>query len=521
MGKRKEIFWEFLYYVFDSILIPLVRSTFHVTESSAQKNRLFYFRHDTWRFLTEPAITELKHTLYEEVPDAKAKLLLDARNLGFSQMRMLPKASGFRPIVNLRWRMTVVRSGKVQLGKSINSRLSPVFHMLDLERRRQPERLGSSLFSPDDMFSRLRDFRSHLAQQGLRGKRLYFAKLDVKSCFDTIPQASVLKLVEQIIQESEYQIASHAAIKPMRSYYYRKEESSRVRPTRKFISIARTSNDAARFDEWLNNGQNLQQKDTVYVEAAVRQRQKSGPLLDLLEDHLQNNIIKIGKKFFRQQAGIPQGSVVSSLLCNLFYAKLEQEHLTFLSDGKSLLLRLIDDFLVITTNIEIAKRFIQVMHAGIRDFGVEVNIAKSLTNFACDLDRRSVPRVSSDTKAFPYCGNLIDMKTLNITKDREGGRATALADSLTVDLHKTPGRVFYRKALTSFKMQCHKMLVDTSYNSLMTVLCAIYQNFTATAMKIYRYSKCMLGPTRPHLDLTIGESTLYPPLLASRRTNPL
>lgn len=39
--KRKEIFLELLYYVFDSILIPLIRFNFHVTESSTHQNRLF------------------------------------------------------------------------------------------------------------------------------------------------------------------------------------------------------------------------------------------------------------------------------------------------------------------------------------------------------------------------------------------------------------------------------------------------------------------------------------------------
>src|SRR3954470_9240094 len=58
--KRQEMFMEFVYWVFDSFLIPLVRSNFHVTESNVHRNRLFYFRHDVWRMLTEPSLSNLK-----------------------------------------------------------------------------------------------------------------------------------------------------------------------------------------------------------------------------------------------------------------------------------------------------------------------------------------------------------------------------------------------------------------------------------------------------------------------------
>ena len=59
MRKRTEILQELLSYVFDSILIPLLRSNFHITESSAHRHRLFYFRHDVWKALTESSLSVL------------------------------------------------------------------------------------------------------------------------------------------------------------------------------------------------------------------------------------------------------------------------------------------------------------------------------------------------------------------------------------------------------------------------------------------------------------------------------
>lgn len=131
--KRFEIFHEFLYYLFDSLLIPLIRSNFYVTESSAHRYRLFFFRHDVWRSVAEPAMASLKAKMFEEVKLEDALRILDSRRLGFSQVRLLPKGPAVRPIMNLR-RRTLVKGDRKMLGSSINTILGPISHMLKLEK---------------------------------------------------------------------------------------------------------------------------------------------------------------------------------------------------------------------------------------------------------------------------------------------------------------------------------------------------------------------------------------------------
>ena len=131
-SKRLEIFHEFIYYLFDSLLIPLIRSNFHVTESNVHRYRLFYFRHDVWKSLAEPALTTLKTSMFEELHAQKATRILDTRKLGFSHIRLLPKEKGIRPIMNLRRR--AVKKGTAYLGSSINSILAPVHNVLSYEK---------------------------------------------------------------------------------------------------------------------------------------------------------------------------------------------------------------------------------------------------------------------------------------------------------------------------------------------------------------------------------------------------
>lgn len=75
----------------------------------------------------------LKTTMFEEVKLDEAQRILDSRRLGFSQVRLLPKGLGMRPIMNLR-RRTLLKGSKKLLGPSINTILGPISSMLKLEK---------------------------------------------------------------------------------------------------------------------------------------------------------------------------------------------------------------------------------------------------------------------------------------------------------------------------------------------------------------------------------------------------
>ena len=260
---------------------------------------------------------------------------------------------------------------------------------------------------------------------------LYFAKVDVQSAFDTIPQAAVLQLISSLPSESEYRISRHVEVKPGHDYREVADAHQLFKPIRKWVALAKSPNDFQSFDEELENDLAVGRKHTIFIENVVNQFRDTDGLMSLLAEHVQRNMVKIGRRFYRQKEGIPQGSVLSSLLCNYFYADLEARHLPFLADGSSLLLRLIDDFLLITTDRTHAKRFLQVMHDGLPAYGVRVNSDKSLTNFEVAINGKKIQRLVGPG-AFPYCGSFINTKTLDITRDRE--RRKEIGRCLSYDL---------------------------------------------------------------------------------------
>ncbi|EFY88706.1 telomerase reverse transcriptase, putative [Metarhizium acridum CQMa 102] len=352
MNKRCELFYEFLYYVFDSLLIPLIQTNYYVTESNTHRYQVFYFHHDVWRRIAEPTLSFMKSDMFEEMTVTTAYEILDSRRLGFSHIRLLPKGHKLRPIMNLRRRQPS-RTGAKILKSSINSILGPVYTALKFEKMTNPQRLASTLFSVSDMYAKLKMFKRRLPSGS---SQLFFAKVDVQSAFDTIPQDAIIQLMKSIPSQQKYTITKHAEVQP---------------GERAMIGPEKTATKAIR--RW---------------HASVLTRDKQ-PFVDRLRHGLAN---------------------------------LERKHLGFLLEPDCLLMRLIDDFLLITLDKNKAVRFVETMHHGVPEYGVEVSPGKTLVNFDMRIDGKPVCKAA--TTEFPYCGTRINDRSLDITRDGEAGAAS-------------------------------------------------------------------------------------------------
>ncbi|KAF4455059.1 telomerase reverse transcriptase [Fusarium austroafricanum] len=488
-AKRLEIFHEFIYFVFDSLLMPLIRNNFYVTESNTHRYQVFYFRHEVWRQIAEPAMAGLRADMFDEVKLDEALQVLRSRKLGFSQIRLLPKGNKLRPIMNLR-RRVMTRGASNKLGRSINTILGPVHSLLKLEKRINPSKLGSTMFSVSDIYTRLKLFKKSLSSNH---DKLFLVKVDVKAAFDTIPQEAVVKLMDSVPSQAKYTIMKHAEVKPGEQAVVDGIKSL-PKAIRRWHATALSEKENPGFITRIENDLAAKKKNTVFVGSALRSTQNVGELMHLLKEHVEHNIVKVGKKYYRQKVGIPQGSVLSSFLCNYFYADLEEKHLSFLNSADCLLLRLIDDFLLVTLDRDKAIQFVNAMHRGFPEYGVAVNPAKTMANFDMLYDGIPVQKADNE-KGFPYCGTTIDCRTLDIAKDRERDANTDVSASLTVDFGRTPGQNFQRKVLNAFKIQSHLMFYDTSHNSIRTVLASLRGAFVETASKMWAYLRC-LGQTK-------------------------
>ena len=267
------------------------------------------------------------------------------------------------------------------------------------------------------MYTRLKEFRQSLGPP--RSRHFFFAKVDVQSAFDTIPQDAIIQLMKSVPSQKQYTITKHAEVQPGERSNITELPMTATKPIRRWHASALPSGKQLAFTDRLENGLAHKRKNTIFIDGVAQRRYDVNALLDLLSDHVRRNLVKVGKRYYRQKQGIPQGSVLSSFLCNYFYADLEAKHLAFLQAPDCLLMRLIDDFLLITLDKAKAVRFVESMHRGVPEYGVQVSQKKTLVNFDMELGGEPVCKSTSED-GFPYCGTKINDKTLAISKDGLG-----------------------------------------------------------------------------------------------------
>lgn len=487
--KRTQLLNEFVYFVFDSLLVPLIATNFYVTESGVHRNRLFFFRHDVWNRLCLPT---LHHIRLETLVPVSVKQMqkVGQTSLGYSTVRFLPKADGVRMIANLRRRITRSKNGKTFLGQSVNSQLSPLFSILNDERQRAGDVFKQCTFSVEDLHDKLRNFQARIRKSNQ--STLFFAKVDIQSAFDSIPQSKLLHLVQALIQHDSYTINKYAECRVFGSH---EQRSTSVR----FLKDAAPAGEYTSLTRFVSAGS--RKTGAVYNDIDQVRFVSNAQALALLNEHIRANIVRVGRKYYRQSQGIAQGSVLSSLLCTMFYNSFQESRLHFLQPETAILLRLLDDFLLITTDRTEASKFVEAMKVGDKAYGICINPQKSLVNFDMVLSGMQIPKLT-ESDWFPFCGLLINTNTLEISKNRVR-KDNVIANTLTVDKDISVGKRLTRRILSSLRIQLQRILLDQAQNSRERVLQTVGECFMETTMKLHQYILNMQALKRPSQRLLI------------------
>jgi len=159
----------------------------------------------------------------------------------------------------------------------------------------------------------------------------------------------------------------------------------------------------------------------------------------MINDVVLSNLVKTPYGLVRQTRGVPQGSILSSMLCNLYFGTFDGEKNSWkeLDDGVDLLLRLVDDYCLLTPDAARAQRFVATMHSKDEEWGAEVNVDKTKTS------------LNQQDCWVPWCGILFHFpsgrlrvnfeKTLNNVavpiESSRGGLARMMRAALGVKLH--------------------------------------------------------------------------------------
>ncbi|OWK02142.1 TERT, partial [Cervus elaphus hippelaphus] len=202
--RREAILGRFLCWLMGAYVVELLRGFFYVTETTFQKNRLFFFRKRIWSQLQRLGVRQhLDCVRLRELSEAEVRQHQEARPvLLTSRLRFVPKPGGLRPIVNMGCVVGAPAPPKDKKVQHLSARVKTLFAVLNYERARRPGLLGASVLGMDDIHRAWRAFVLPLRARG-PAPPLYFVKADVVGAYDALPQDRLAEVIANVLQPQE------------------------------------------------------------------------------------------------------------------------------------------------------------------------------------------------------------------------------------------------------------------------------------------------------------------------------
>ncbi|KAL3695661.1 hypothetical protein R1sor_009737 [Riccia sorocarpa] len=457
--------------------------------------------------------------------------------------------------------------------RPVNSVLRDVYFCLKLEKDSHPDDLGSSVFGYSDIHARILPFILQMKGSGAV-PRLHMVVCDVTKAYDSIQQEKLLEIVSSYLRSSDYNVLKYTSVTPA---------LASVR-----VSHGRSPTRACERRSFSQLVPYLTAKHShcIFTDQGSCSSVRKEKILVLLEELLKRNIIKMGKQFYQQTVGIPQGSTISSILCSLFYGHFElhrlmpelrsrltdrlsltsnlssalksdcdlqlpqaenlavvtgevdvehmlessfdiwSQDLAIESDSRdippfdphrtcfevkksddrvnetassvlknSVLLRLIDDSLFISTSEAAATIFVERMHAGSEEYGCQANRRKTAANFPLQLGKRTLPKkiyTTEDGACFMrWSGLLVNCYTVEFQADYARYSGEHIRSTLTVKREENQGWHLVLKMCQYMRPKCHALFFDPRINSPATIRLNAFQAFLLCAMKFHAYVCCL------------------------------
>eukprot|EP01113_Clastostelium_recurvatum_P043149 TRINITY_DN7089_c1_g1_i1.p1 TRINITY_DN7089_c1_g1~~TRINITY_DN7089_c1_g1_i1.p1 ORF type:complete len:217 (-),score=46.44 TRINITY_DN7089_c1_g1_i1:3-653(-) len=162
------------------------------------------------------------------------------------------------------------------------------------------------------------------------------------------------------------------------------------------------------------------------------------------------------------------------------------------SGGVNMMARMVDDFLYVSSRHDDVTTFSDTLHAGVPEYGLTTNIAKTKTNITPPTEDMSQGIFKSECgRSFVvWNGCCINQDTFEVQHDFSRYVKTHLADTLSFSpSDQAPGLKMVQKLHQLIKMRSHPMYYDSQINSDDVVHLNVYQAMLYVAMCFHCIAK--------------------------------
>ncbi|VDM11587.1 unnamed protein product [Wuchereria bancrofti] len=353
-------------------MLWFLRTSIHVTKAAfyvTPENRtrlLRFYRKDIWK-----RIESHSFQLLSEKRDLKKVKEVEKSTVG-ARIRFLPKNSGTRSLI-------------VSTGKSFQRRysaialkiVSVVIDIICAKQRKYSKELpltGAAIWNGIGGFPRR--FRRFVQMN--RSTRIYAVKTDVRDCFDCVNQNLLRSILRKHIL-----LTKHFRLN---------------------ASVIGTS--SLVFARRFGFGCGIDDHNCNLLELCITGEM----VIWFLETYVISKEFEYRGGIYRAFRGIPQGNHASTRLCDLYLGAADCErYLELMKRRDTLLIRYVDDYLLLTTDMNFARKFLEVMHLGADDsYNIIADSTKTVINFYCERSKLLISgKMVGSCSAVPWCGYII------------------------------------------------------------------------------------------------------------------
>lgn len=356
--RAKQMFTHFIVWLFLTFISKFVAAFFHVTNAS-QQNRLLFYRHHIWNRLTKKYLSKyVSEHLINLKDDANSFKNFNENKDLIGRLSLQPKKKSFRLIVKPFKGMSTQKFDYLNYQKRV---LKPIMNVL------LQSRLMNSCQSISDIITKVYNYKKILLDKYGVLPEIYSYKFDAQSAYDSVPHDIIAKVISKRLDEfsanNEYILQVYHEIDANGNI---KGKKYHIVDGVKGLSIPD-----------LNKTSNTPNKKTL-VDSHETFRFNKKEIIDFVSKQYKNTCFHTQTRSYYRKIGVFQGFPMSALLFNMVYDSLVEDlYAVTGSVSETTIIRLMDDFLVLSTKASHINKIRKLTARCLRTYNLNINRLKT------------------------------------------------------------------------------------------------------------------------------------------------
>lgn len=361
--KAKKMFSSFISWLFHFFICRIIAAFFYVTQAS-QKNRLLFYRHHIWSKITKKYLSTYitKHLINKKDSINNFNKLSTNKDY-IGNLSLQPKKSSFRLIVKP---FKGNKNENIEYMFYQKRKLKPMMQIL------QKIRMRNSCSSVSDIIHKIYKFKGNILEKN-EGKlpKIYSYKFDAQNAYDSLPHDTIRQLISERLDLFTNKNNIFLQL------YSEMDKVGQLWKKKWIIA-----DDVSKFSLMIRKKYHHNSKYLVRRKKLVDNHEtfkfSKSEILDFVIKQYKNTCFHTNTRSYYRKIGVFQGFPMSALIFNIVYDSLVEELYSMIGDStNTIIIRLMDDFLILSTQREHIKILRKLTARCIKKYNLQINRVKT------------------------------------------------------------------------------------------------------------------------------------------------